>query len=291
MSATLLNIVAIIFYFISWIMITLAVRADINNKENPPNKSKLYFITWFIALIIHIVALHYPLMIGKPLVVGFATLGSYVMWFISLILFITTLKRKIQTLVIIILPFTIISIIISLMLNTGSIAINMKSGLGAHILTSLLAYSLLMLASFQALLLAIQNNHLHNRQNTGFIRTLPSLEDMEHILFRFISIGVIMLSLGLLTGFYYLDNLFGSNIAHKTILSIISWLIFSALLLGRWKYGWRGKKAIRWTIIGFITLALAFFGTKFVHEFILDSDPTQSSIVTPTIITLVKAYN
>ncbi len=270
-------------------MITSAVRTDINNKENNFNfkKDKLYFITWLIAILIHIIALHYPLILGKSLVVGFATLGSYVMWFISLILFITTLKRKIQTLAIIILPIAIISIIVSITLTTESIAIDMKSGLGVHILTSLLAYSLLMLASFQALLLATQNNHLHNRQNTGFIRTLPSLEDMEHLLFRFISIGVIMLSLGLLTGFYFLDNLFSSHIIHKTILSIVSWVIFSALLLGRWKYGWRGKKAIRWTIVGFITLALAFFGTKFIQEFILDKKPAQTSItITPTAHTI-----
>lgn len=284
MSATLLNFAAIIFYSISWIMITSAVRTDINNKENNFNfkKYKLYFITWFIAILIHIIALHYPLIIGKPLVVGFATLGSYVMWFISLILFFTTLKRKIQSLAIIILPIAILSIVISMTLTSEAVAINMKSGLGAHILTSLLAYSLLMLASFQALLLATQNNHLHKRQNTGFIRTLPSLEDMEHILFRFINIGVIMLSLSLLTGFYYLENLFGSNVAHKTILSILSWFIFSALLFGRWKYGWRGKKAIRWTIVGFITLALAFFGTKFIQEFVLDKNPTKTTLVTPT---------
>jgi ABC-type uncharacterized transport system permease subunit len=138
-----------------------------------------------------------------------------------------------------------------------------------------------MLASFQAALLAAQNNHLHKRQNTRFIRTLPSLEDMEHFLFRLIAIGVILLSFSLLSGFYFLDNLFGSHVAHKTILSIISWVIFTSLLIGRWKYGWRGKTAVRWTLAGFIVLALAFFGTKFIQEYILDkntvSNPLQKS--------------
>jgi len=138
-----------------------------------------------------------------------------------------------------------------------------------HIFTSLLAYSLLMLASFQALLLAFQNKQLRSHHVSGLMKSLPSLEDMEHLLFRFITIGVVILSVALLIGFYYLENLFGSGIAHKTILSIISWFIFSALLIGRWKYGWRGRKAINLTLFGFGVLMLAFFGTKFVQEFIL----------------------
>jgi ABC-type uncharacterized transport system permease subunit len=45
--------------------------------------------------------------------------------------------------------------------------------LDVHILISLLAYSILGLAVLQALLLAIQDRHLHNRQPGGFIRSLP----------------------------------------------------------------------------------------------------------------------
>jgi len=270
MTATLLSLPAILLYLITWILITRCVRASIINPDAKKKSKKTYFIPWLLALTLHILSLHFPLFQEKPLTLSFISLASYVMWFLSLILFITTIRRKIESLAVFILPFTILSIILSVMTGSEShMFINMKSGLGVHILISLLAYSVLMLASFQAVLLAVQNNQLHTHQSSGFIRTLPSLEDMEHLLFRFIGIGVILLSIGLLTGFYYLDNLFGSRIAHKTILSIIAWFIFSALLLGRWKYGWRGRTAVRWTLAGFIVLMLAFFGTKFVQEFIL----------------------
>jgi len=83
---------------------------------------------------------------------------------------------------------------------------------------------------------------------------------------------VILLTLSLLSGFYYLDDMFAQHVAHKTILSIIAWIIFTALLIGRWRYGWRGKTAVRWTLSGFLVLMLAFFGTKFVQEFILTSN-------------------
>jgi len=284
MNANFLSIPAILFYFMTWILIIRCVYASIKNPNIKKKFSKLHTLTWLLALICHIAALHFPLFTGEPLALSFASLGSYVMWFLSLILFVTTLNRKIESLALPILPLTIFSIIMTMFVDSDAHnTVNMRSGLGIHILTSLLAYSTLMLASFQALLLTMQNNHLHARKNTNFIRSLPSLENMEHLLFRFIKIGVILLSIGLLTGFYYLDNLFGSGVAHKTILSIIAWVVFSILLFGRWKYGWRGKVAVRWTLGGFIVLMLAFFGTKFVQEFMLDSAPpvqTSSLIYT-----------
>ena len=282
MTANLLNLAAIACYLITWAMVILRLRSEINNPDKQISTTKFYFLPWLLALLLHIAGIHLPLSDGNQLAFNFISLGSYVMWFISLVLFITTLSRKIESLAVIILPFAILSILILMSGDTDSDkVINMRSGLGVHILVSLLAYSILMLASFQALLLAVQNHHLHSRhhgrQSNNLIRTLPSLEDMEHFLFRLLALGVILLSLSLLSGFYFLDNLFGSQVAHKTILSIISWVIFSFLLFGRWKYGWRGKIAVRWTLTGFVVLALAFFGSKFIQEFVLDKSPEQNS--------------
>ena len=203
------------------------------------------------------------------------------MWFISTILCSSSVRRKIHVLAIVILPLTVISILLPLFSTDASSenAIKMSGGLSIHVLSSLLAYSILMLAAIQACLLALQNNYLHdlasNTKKSQFMRTLPALEDMEYFLFNLLGIGVLLLSISLLSGFYYLENLFGSQIAHKTILSIFSWFIFSALLLGRWRYGWRGKKAVRWTLTGFLVLALAFFGSKFIQEFVLKQETVQ----------------
>ena len=288
MNATFLSLSAILFYLLTWILIIRCVYASIKDPDIKKKFSKLHTLTWLLALISHIAGLHYPLFIGEPLILNFLSLASYVMWFLSLILFITTLNRKIESLAIPILPLTMLSIffIMTIGLGAGSKEsnIDMKSGLGLHILSSLLAYSTLMLASFQALLLAVQNNYLHTRKNTNFIKSLPSLENMEHLLFRFIKIGIILLSFGLFTGFYFLENLFGSGIVHKTILSIIAWVIFTILLFGRWKFGWRGKIAVRWTLGGFTALMLAFFGTKYVQEFMLDgSAPAQTNSIPHTL--------
>ena len=79
-----------------------------------------------------------------------------------------------------------------------------------------------------------------------------------------------MLFLTPLTGFLFLENMFEQHIAHKTILSILAWLLFAVLLWGRWKFGWRGQMAIRWTLGGFAFLILAYLGSKFVQEILLN---------------------
>ena len=272
----ILNLIAIVFYIITWVLITRCVQTNAKTPDVAAKSNKLYFITWGLALATQLLGMTSLLSAGG-LSFNFVALGSYVMWFISLILFISTLSRKIQALAVIILPFSILSLVVLMLSNsTASNDIQMNSGLGIHILVSLLAYSTLMLGAVQALLLATQNNYLHQRLKTpnqnSFVRTLPALEDMEYFLFHLIGVGVILLTISLLSGFYYLDNLFGSSVAHKTILSILSWIVFSALLFGRWKYGWRGKTAVRWTISGFAILALAFFGSKFIQEFVIEKE-------------------
>ena len=81
--------------------------------------------------------------------------------------------------------------------------------------------------------------------------------------------GFILLSVGLLTGFLYLEDMFAQHLVHKTVLSMVAWIAFAVLLWGRFRFGWRGRTAIRWTLIGFAVLMLAYFGSKAVVELIL----------------------
>ena len=78
-----------------------------------------------------------------------------------------------------------------------------------------------------------------------------------------------LLTATLLTGVLFVENLLAQHLVHKTVLSVLSWLAFGALLLGRWRYGWRGATAVRWTLAAMALLVLAFFGSKFVLELVL----------------------
>ena len=99
---------------------------------------------------------------------------------------------------------------------------------------------------------------------------LPPLQTMESLMFQMVAIGFTLLTLALVTGFLFLEDIFAQHLVHKTVLSIIAWVVFGILLWGRWRFGWRGRVAIRWTIGGFIFLMLAYFGSKFVLELILN---------------------
>lgn len=138
-----------------------------------------------------------------------------------------------------------------------------------HILASVLAFSLLNIAALLSILLAVQDRQLRSRHPRRFILSLPPLQTMETLLFQTIAAGVVFLSVSLLTGVFFIEDLFAQHLAHKTILSIIAWLVFCGLLLGRNRYGWRGETAIRWTLTGFAVLLLAYFGSKMVLEIIL----------------------
>ncbi|MDY7218186.1 cytochrome c biogenesis protein CcsA [Denitrificimonas sp. JX-1] len=147
--------------------------------------------------------------------------------------------------------------------------INEAPGILAHILFSILAYGMITIALFQSIILLVQERQLRKRPVSTLIKNFPPLQSMESLLFGFLWAGWLLLSLSLLSGWLFLDNLLAQHLVHKTLLSCIAWFVFGILLWGRHQLGWRGHKAIRWTIMGFLLLMLAYFGSKLVREFIL----------------------
>lgn len=142
-------------------------------------------------------------------------------------------------------------------------------GLRAHIVLSLVAYSLLTLAAVQACVLAWQDRALRRAHGAPALARLPALETMEEMLFQLIGFGFALLTLALLSGLVFVNDLFGQHLAHKTVLSLAAWAVFGVLLWGRWRSGWRGGTALRWTLGGYVVLLLAYFGSKFVLEIVL----------------------
>ena len=138
-----------------------------------------------------------------------------------------------------------------------------------HAWCALLAYATLAIAALLAITLWLQERALRRRQFHGWLRALPPLVELESLLFRTITVGFVLLSATLLTGVLFVENLFAQHLVHKTVLSVLSWLLFGGLLLGRWRRGWRGSTAVRWTLAAMALLVLAFFGSKFVLEVLL----------------------
>ena len=247
----------------------LGIRLSRASSGKTWGKAGLLAIAW-VAVFMH-AAMLAPLVIRPAgMNLGFFNALSCSGWLTAIVLLLSAMVRPVESLGIILLPFSAATVILALLFPSERIVADSNQWpLEIHILISILAYSILALAAVQAVLLAIQDRRLHSRHPGGFIRGIPPLITMESLLFQMISIGFILLSLALLSGFLFLEDIFAQHLVHKTVLSIAAWGVFGILLWGRWRFGWRGRTAIRWTLSGFMALVLAYFGSKLVLELVL----------------------
>ena len=139
----------------------------------------------------------------------------------------------------------------------------------AHIALAALAAGWLSIAAIVVLVLAWQDTRLRTRTPLGILAGLPPMETMESVLFRALGGGFVVLTFVLVTRLFFVQNVIAQHLIHKMTLAIIAWIVFAVLLIGRVRYGWRGRRARKFTIAGFVILALAYFGSKFVLENIL----------------------
>jgi ABC-type uncharacterized transport system permease subunit len=267
MISSLPGLLSIFLYLLASIML---VKRLARGEETPACQRMMILLVSSAAVVIHGIFLYPGILHESGLNLGFFYAASLIALTTSLLLVLASSFEPVENLGIGIFPMAAISIGLVLAWPAHHILTNASAWqLDTHILTSLLAYSILGLAVLQAILLAIQDRHLQNRKPGGFIRALPPLQIMETLLFQMIAIGFTLLTLSLVTGALFLQDIFAQHLVHKTTLSIMAWAVFGILLWGRWRFGWRGSTAIRWTIGGFIFLMLAYFGSKFVLELVL----------------------
>ena len=141
--------------------------------------------------------------------------------------------------------------------------------LAVHITLALGSAGMFAVAAVLVILLALQDRQLRSKRPARWLTSLPPIESLEHAMFTVIGTGLAALTVAILAGLLFVTNLFAQHLIHKTTLALVAWLIFAVLLIGRRRFGWRGRKAAAYTITGFVVLALAYFGSKFVLEFLL----------------------
>jgi len=266
MITLLPGFLAIALYLLASALLTVMLMRG-NDAARQRNQALMIGLA---AVVIHGGLLYTSLLTPAGLNLGIFHAASLVAMTTSLLLLLSAFVEPVENLGIAVFPVAAASIVLTMLYPAPRIITSASSWqLDSHILTSLLAYSILGLAVLQAILLAVQDRHLRNRSPGGFIRALPPLQTMESLLFQMITTGFALLTLALVTGALFLEDIFAQHLVHKTTLSIIAWGVFAVLLWGRWRFGWRGRTAIRWTIGGFIFLMLAYFGSKFVLELLL----------------------
>jgi ABC-type uncharacterized transport system permease subunit len=268
MIATIIGTFAIVFYISGAILQYFLLKG-----RQKSNAQRVLFLG-AAALACHAISFNGTIYSATGLNLGFYNIAALIGWLMAMLVTCSSIRKPLQNLFIGIYPITALALTLALLMPTmdsDSKSIQQWTPqLTIHVMLSIFAYSVLTIAALQAALLAIQDHHLKNHQTNGLIMQLPALQVMEKLLFELVWIGVILLGISILTGLLFIEDIFAQHLAHKTILSIIAWGIFSALLLGRHLLGWRGTTAIRWAGGGYILLMLAFFGSKLVLEIILN---------------------
>jgi len=254
------------FSICTYLASTLLIARDTHQNER--QHTPLY-LAWTAACI-HLLYTAIAFQQNNSFNFSFISTASLVSLIVALLLLMATLTKPVAKLGIVIFPISAIMLTLELNLPEKPHLLHTHNWqMSVHILTSIIAFSLLNIAALQAVLLAIQDQQLKSHPPKRLIQSLPSLQTMESLLFQMLGTGLFFLTISLVSGFIFIEDLFAQHLVHKTVLSIIAWIIFSGLLIGRLRYGWRGKTAVRWTLTGFILLLLAYFGSKLVLELIL----------------------
>ena len=113
------------------------------------------------------------------------------------------------------------------------------------------------------------DKRLRSRKPLGWLKILTPLESLESGCFQSIIAGFLLLTLALVSGAFFIEDLFAQHLVHKVVLAMTAWVVFGILLFGRMRFGWRGRQAMRWTLAGYILLGLSYFGSKLVLETLL----------------------
>ncbi len=211
---------------------------------------------------------------------GFAVMLSAAMWLSVAAYWVENLNLAVDGLRRLVLPVAAVAIVLPVLFPGSLVPLAGKSPLFSwHIALSMLAYGSLTIAAFHAVLMAMQESRLHSLAAASgssswfglVVDRLPALLTMERLLFRLIGIGFVLLTATVLSGVFFSEELFGKpfRLEHKTVFTLLSWVLFGVLLTGHYWRGWRGRTALSFTLSGFATLLLAYVGSRFVMEVVL----------------------
>ena len=251
-------------------------HAAATSSDHPDNSIAWAQYAMLVPLLLHAATLYQSMFADAGLSFGLGNAISSIVWLTAFIYWFSGFfdrLRGLQTLVAPVAAAAAIAVLLPLIFPSMRPLANTElPAFKAHLLIAMMAYSLLTIAALHALLMTVVERHLHHPGSHSILNSLPPLLAMEKLLFNIIWVGFILLTLTLLSGVVFSKEVFGQPLTftHKTLFGFISWGVFAALLAGRQFYGWRGRIAIRWTLVGFITLLLAYIGSKFVLEIVLN---------------------
>src|SRR5262249_51158587 len=184
------------------------VQIDALAKKTPVRRRRLLWITT-PGVLLH--ALTAYLVFGQPagINIGVASIASLIAFAMVLFVYVGSLWQPLENLFVMILPIGALAVATSVT-SSGPILPRAEFGDGllAHVLLSILAYTVLAMAAGQSIILAFQEHSLRQKSAIGFARVLPPLQTMETLLFQLLWLGLITLTLSIGSGFMFLTDMF-----------------------------------------------------------------------------------
>ena len=226
-------------------------------------------LTGSLGLVLQFYLLGRLVLVDDGLRLSIANVISIMGWQIAAIALIAAFRAGLRGLSAVLLPVAALAALASGQGDAPDMVQRLGWEMRAHILISVIAYTLLSIGAAIAVRIALQDRALRTRRPGIWLHVLPPLETMEQVLFATIHAGVILLTLSVFSGLIFVEDAFAQHLVHKTVLSIVALVVFVLLLLGRWRFGWRGRKAIFWTLGGYTVLLLAYFGSRVILEILL----------------------
>jgi ABC-type uncharacterized transport system permease subunit len=236
----------------------------------------------FVALLVHGVLLHTTIFPQNAMVFGFAYALSAMFWLGAGIYWIESFFFPLDGLRLLVLPLACVASIMPLLFGGVRVLSYAAAPMfKLHFLIANMAYGLFAVAALHAILMLMVEKRLQNMRGverhasygwlSSWLDTLPPLLTLEKLLFRLITAGFVLLTLTLISGVAFNEQLVDRafKLDHKTVFAILSWLMFGALLAARRVSGWRGRAALRWVLASFVSLLLAYVGSRFVFEVLL----------------------
>jgi ABC-type uncharacterized transport system permease subunit len=245
---------------------TLLLLAAFGVRNDPPLRA---LACGAAALTAHAGLLFLPTLTGAAISTTFFSALSLVAWAMSAVMTITNARTRARVLLAMIWPIALLAAAADALSPATSPDTVSGWQIRLHVVIALSAYALLSIAALQAIVVAWQERSLRRKHMSLALRALPPLSAMEELLFQYIVAGFALLTLTVLSGALFIDDWMAQHLVHKTVLTLFAWVVFGMLIFGRWRFGWRGRIAVNWTLIGMGVLLLGFFGSKFVLELVL----------------------
>ena len=250
-----------------------AARPAVAAGPEPRSDLRLEMALVPVALVVHAMILYRRVIVADGLDLGVANAISMLVWLTVAIYWLGGLAfQGLSSIIGLMSPVALAAVLFQAATQTRHVVTYGGNPLFTlHFVIAMLAYSLFTVATVHALVMLAEEKWLHRGALPPFLKEVPPLMQMEALLFRILLAAFVLLTLTVVSGVFFSEQLFGKpfTFTHKVVFGILSWMIFGALLVGHFVRGWRGRTAVRLVLAGFAMLLLAYVGSKFVLEVVL----------------------